>query len=150
VSEGQADVYAGDLDLAVGNPGTEVIGCFAFHIVADAAPETWARIANQFLLSNCLPVVATLRVVADELVECQVILSGVSNGMAARISGKLRQQVVIRTVELAWLARGEAVLPDLENPADRGEPEVKQNTRMAPPAYESRPAGVLEEIGRER
>jgi hypothetical protein len=96
----EADVYAGDLDLMGEGAAARETGKFIFRIHADCVPDVWPRVANQFLLANKVPDNAYLRQSLQDEVEIGVVLTGISPSVAAKISRKVSQQIIVTRVEV--------------------------------------------------
>jgi hypothetical protein len=100
-----ADVYAGDDDLRHERSDASAACAFLFIVEAVPDPDAWARVANQFMLANLLPVSATMTCRDNATVVMAVELRGVVAEVASAIERKLSQltcvlQVTLQTVTL--------------------------------------------------
>ena len=95
---GEADVYAGDLDLA--HERREVCGEFVLRILADAYPDVLARIANVLLLTNSAPRDVLLHTEASGMITVQVVLTDAFPDVVRRIATKLRQLIMVTQVSV--------------------------------------------------
>jgi|SRR5580658_4713524 hypothetical protein len=98
---GEADVYAGDLDLLRGLQ--EVAGNFMVLVQADAYPDVLARIANVLLLTNTAPRDVLLHTDAGGQVSVQIVILDIVPDVARRVATKLRQLIMVTDVRVETL-----------------------------------------------
>jgi hypothetical protein len=99
---GEADVYAGDLDLLRGR--SEVAGNFKILIQADGYPDVLARIANVLLLTNSAPNGVHLQTEVSGLITIRVVITDTVPDVIRRVATKLRQLIMVREVSVESLA----------------------------------------------